>query len=286
MVDFETPLGLRSTSGQLWNINVETDSDSDGNLTFNANSITGGATFLEINDETGNIGISRSPSDMSKVAIQNIDGDGALFLNTNGLTLSAITNNSSATAAFFLGAETAATFLGDIEINGELINSVSVVIFDNPLDPANQFLKHANIGSSEMLNVYSGNATLDENGEAWIELPEWVESVNHDFRYQLTCVGGSSAVYIAKEVSSNRFKIAGDIPKMKISWQLTGVRKDPWALSHPLVVEKAKATNEQGFYQHPQLYSQPVEKGISFAQYPDVMQQLKEDEKRYLADKS
>ncbi len=33
-----------------------------------------------------------------------------------------------------------------------------------------------------MLNVYSGNAILDKNGEAWVELAEWVEALNSDFR--------------------------------------------------------------------------------------------------------
>ena len=43
-----------------------------------------------------------------------------------------------------------------------------------------------------MTNMYNGNANLDAMGEAWVEMPEWFEAPNQDFRYQLTCIGGSS----------------------------------------------------------------------------------------------
>ena len=42
-----------------------------------------------------------------------------------------------------------------------------------------------------------------------MELPEWMDALNEDFRYQLTCLGQFAPVYIAEEVSDNRFKIAG-----------------------------------------------------------------------------
>jgi hypothetical protein len=33
--------------------------------------------------------------------------------------------------------------------------------------------------------------TTDANGEAVVELPEWFEALNRDFRYQLTPIGGA-----------------------------------------------------------------------------------------------
>jgi hypothetical protein len=121
---------------------------------------------------------------------------------------------------------------------------------------------HASVESSEMANVYSGNATLDGNGEAWVELPDWLEALNSDFRYQLTCVGRSAPVYIADEIANNRFRIAGGNAGMKVSWQLTGIRKDPWAQAHPLVVDEMKSANERGFYRNPEIYNQSEEKAI------------------------
>jgi hypothetical protein len=107
-----------------------------------------------------------------------------------------------------------------------------------------------------MANVYSGNAVMDDRGEAWVELPRWLEALNTDFRYQLTCIGKSAPVFIAQEVAESRFKIAGDNPGLKVSWQLTGIRKDLWALTHPLIVEKPKDANERGLYQHPEVHNQ------------------------------
>ena len=285
MADFTTPLGLRS-DGQFWNINVVNESGpSYGNLTFNANRLSGGKTVLEINDEFGSIVIGPDvthavpPGENSTFNIYRGSKGGALQVHGGNVSVlgRGHSRNKYSIGGWFSGIHWAGLFEGDVRITGELVNSSSVVSLDNPLDPENKYLNHANIGSSEMLNVYSGNAVLDKNGEAWVELAEWVEALNSDFRYQLTCIGGNSSVYIAEEVSGNRFKIAGGISGMKISWQLTGVRKDPWVQEHPLIVDKEKSSNEKGCYYHPELYGQPEEKRICFAQYPEVMQQMKKE---------
>ena len=78
-----------------------------------------------------------------------------------------------------------------------------------------------------MMNIYNGNVMLDENGEAVVELPEWFEALNRDFRYQLTCIGGFSPVYVASEIADNRFKIAGGKQGLKVSWQVTGHQARP-----------------------------------------------------------
>ncbi len=59
MPDFDTPLGLKSSTGfEFWNINVETTGTASGNLVFNANSLTGGFDpKMVINDDSGNVGI-------------------------------------------------------------------------------------------------------------------------------------------------------------------------------------------------------------------------------------
>jgi len=50
---------------------------------------------------------------------------------------------------------------------------------------------------------------------------------------------------------------------MKVSWQVTGIRKDPYAKDRPIQVEENKSDEERGHYIHPDLYGQDVEKGIS-----------------------
>lgn len=48
-------------------------------------------------------------------------------------------------------------------------------------------------------------------------LPEWFETLNRDFRYQLTAVGAPGPnLYVAEEISGNHFKIAGGQPGAKV----------------------------------------------------------------------
>jgi hypothetical protein len=45
---------------------------------------------------------------------------------------------------------------------------------------------------------------------------------------------------------------------MKVSWQVTGIRKDPWANVHRVQVEEDKPNEERGYYIYPDLYNQPA----------------------------
>jgi hypothetical protein len=135
---------------------------------------------------------------------------------------------------------------------------------DHPLDPANKYLFHAAIESSEVLNLYSGNTVLDGSGEAVVQLPDWFEVINKDFRYQLTSIGAPGRdLYIAEEVSGGHFKIAGGKPGGKVSWQVSGVRNDAWEKAHPMVVEADKAA-DRGHYLTPELYGAPETARIGY----------------------
>jgi hypothetical protein len=134
---------------------------------------------------------------------------------------------------------------------------------DHPVDPENRYLLHTCVESSEMKNVYDGVAQLDGDGSAWVELPEWFEALNGDFRYQLTPVGGPApGLHVAEEVSENRFKIAGGEEGMKVCWQVTGSRKDRWAAANPFEVEREKREEERGCYLDPSLYDAPEEQKV------------------------
>ncbi|MBI3949883.1 MAG: hypothetical protein HY314_05455 [Acidobacteria bacterium] len=147
---------------------------------------------------------------------------------------------------------------------------------DHPLDPANKYLNHASVESPEMKNLYDGIAVLDVNGEAVVTLPGWFEALNKDFRYQLTAIGAPGPnLYVAEEIKDNRFKIAGGIPGMKVSWQVTGNRQDAWAKAHPVVVEEDKSDAERGHYLSPELFGQPKENSILRLHHPDLWQPMK-----------
>jgi hypothetical protein len=152
-------------------------------------------------------------------------------------------------------------FNGDLTVNGTVTKAGGGFKIDHPLDPANKYLNHGFVESDNMKNIYDGVAVLNENGEATVELPEWFEAVNHDVRYQLTAIGAPGPnLYIQHEISNNRFSIAGGAKNMKVSWQVTGIRKDPWAKLHSLPTEEKKQHNDQGLYLHPDLYDQPQTK--------------------------
>jgi hypothetical protein len=167
-------------------------------------------------------------------------------------------------------------FQGNVDVVGSLSKSSGSFKIDHPLDPANKYLYHSFVESPDMKNIYDGVATLNGNGEAIVEMPDWFGTLNRDFRYQLTCIGGFAPVYVAEELSDNQFKIGGGRPGMRVSWQITGIRQDPWANAHRIPVEQEKETKLKGFYLHPELYGAPEEKQIEWAQHPAMMKKMRQ----------
>ena len=155
-------------------------------------------------------------------------------------------------------------FNGNTRVQGTLSKAAGTFEIDHPLDPANKYLYHSFVESPDMMNVYNGNATLDDKGGAIVQLPTYFEALNQDFRYQLTPIGAPGPnLYIAQEISGNSFKIAGGAPNSKVSWQVTGIRHDPYAEQHRVQPEVNKPADEQGKYLHPELYGQPETDRIS-----------------------
>ena len=67
---------------------------------------------------------------------------------------------------------------------------------------------------------------------------------------------------------------------MKVSWQVTGIRKDPWANANRIEVEEDKPAKELGHYLHSDLYGQPEEKGISHLLFPKEKEKEKKEGSR------
>ncbi len=156
-----------------------------------------------------------------------------------------------------------AQFANDVYVGGSLqVQGSKNFRIDHPLDPANKYLTHAAIESSEVLNQYSGNVVLDDKGEARVQFPDWFAAINEDFRYQLTAVGAPGPnLYIAEEIKDNSFTIAGGKPGMKVSWLVNARRNDPFIKTHPIVVEQEKSARERGHYLSPDAYGATNEMG-------------------------
>jgi hypothetical protein len=181
------------------------------------------------------------------------------------------------------GPNVAGYFSGNLYVTGTKSFKI-----DHPLDPANKYLVHFCVESDEVLNTYSGNVVLDANGEAWVELPAYFEALNKDFRYQLTAIGAPGPnLYIAQKIWGNRFKIAGGTPGMEVSWQVTGIRNDPYLKAHPAQVEVEKTGKERGKYIHPKEYGVSETLGIEYEAYQKMeakLAQMKAEDERIQAE--
>ena len=165
---------------------------------------------------------------------------------------------------------------GHVDVVGNLSVSGSKSFrIDHPLDPANKFLYHAAVESPDMKNLYDGVAALDRKGEAIVRLPTWFGALNKELRYQITPIGSPAPnLHIAAEISDNRFRIAGGRPGMKVSWQVTGIRQDAWARTHPMPIEVRKSKQERGHYLHPELHRQARGKRLESVLSPELMRTL------------
>jgi trimeric autotransporter adhesin len=159
----------------------------------------------------------------------------------------------------------AAVFGGNVQVAGVLSKSSGTFKIDHPQDPANRYLVHSFVESPEMKNIYDGVVVCDLNGEATVEMPSYFEALNRTFRYQLTCVGGFSPVYVREEILDGRFTIDGGTAGLKVSWMVTGVRQDAFAEANPIVVEPEKADADRGMFLHPNLFGLDETRRIGFS---------------------
>jgi hypothetical protein len=146
---------------------------------------------------------------------------------------------------------------------------------DHPLRPETHFLNHFCIEAPEPYNLYRGTVTLDAQGEAWVQLPDYFEAINRDASYHLTPIGAAMPnLHVAVEIQGNRFKIAGGAPFKKVSWEVKAVRNDPWVQQYGYQTEQEKPKEYQGLYLHPELYGQPKERGIFYTPTQEPAYQL------------
>jgi hypothetical protein len=209
---------------------------------------------------TNSNGVRGSSANSNGVWGQSEVGAGLVGISDSGTGVHAVSRTGYA-----------GRFIGDIDVSGNVYSGNKPFRIDHPLDPENKYLIHVAVESPQMKNVYDGVVELGEDGAAWVELPEYFEELNRDLCYQLSAIGAPApGLYIAEEVSENRFKIAGGEPGVKVSWQITGIRKDRWAEANPIEVEQEKSDEERGRYLYPELYNEPEERGIRPAIVDDL----------------
>ena len=115
-----------------------------------------------------------------------------------------------------------------------------------------------------MMNIYTGNVILDGSGAASVQLPEWFEALNGDFRYQLTAIGAAAPnLHIAQEVTNHHSALPAGLRHESL---VAGHRRTARCFrpGAPAGGGSGKAANERGFYVHPALYGEPDEKQIGW----------------------
>lgn len=249
--------------------------------------VRGFGRFLGLDGESEiGDGVVGNSKDHDGVYGQSLNGNGVDGNTLNGIGVYG--SSFTGTGLYATSDYGYAAYLdGRVYIRGPLQKPGGQFKIDHPLDPANKYLCHSFVESPDMKNIYDGVVALDDKGEAIIRLPDWFGALNKDFRYQLTAIGAPGPnLYIAEEIidggtnyntdnsnysgsSNNRFKIAGGNPSMKVSWHVTGIRKDPWANAHRIQVEEDKSDKERGYYMYPNLYGHPAENGIRHLLFPE-----------------
>jgi len=154
-------------------------------------------------------------------------------------------------AGYFMGNVTIA---GNLNVTGSMSKGSGTFKIDHPLDPENKYLVHSFVESPEMMNVYNGNISTDASGFATVTLPDYFETANKDFRYQLTVIGTFAQAIVAEEISGNSFVVQTNQPNVKVSWQVTGVRNDNYAQQNRIEPVQEKTGDERGTYLHPEVY--------------------------------
>jgi trimeric autotransporter adhesin len=179
-------------------------------------------------------------------------GVAGLFSTAAGGTL--LNGYTGPTRMFYVDAAGDGYFAGNLTVTGKVTKGSGSFKIDHPLDPENKYLSHSFVESPDMMNIYNGNVTTDARGVATVVLPDYFEALNGDFRYQLTVIGQFAQAIVAREIASGRFTIKTNRPKVKVSWQVTGIRHDAYANAHRIPVTEDKPTAEQGTYLHPDVF--------------------------------
>ncbi len=138
---------------------------------------------------------------------------------------------------------------------------------DHPSDPLNRYLLHYSSESPEPQNFYSGTVETDAAGYAWVDLPDYFEEINKDFKYQLTPVNEADdafvMVMVTRKIQANRFQVRASKPGAEVSWRVEATRNDAYCRQNPPKTVVDKVEPEKGRYQLPVLYGAPSEMGMS-----------------------
>jgi len=230
------------------------NSDAAGFGVYGRNTAIGATGFIGGRASSGqSTGVLGQSTYSDGVGVKGVADNGSNSYGVWGVS-------SNGYAGYFSGK---AFVNGNLTVNGQINKLGGNFRIDHPLDPSGTYLSHSFVESPDMMNIYNGNVRTDGDGYAVVQLPDYFDALNRDFRYQLTVIGQFAQAIVEKEIHDGRFVIRTNLGMVKVSWQVTGIRHDPWANAHRTIVEQAKPEEEQGTYLDPEDYGQPRSKGLA-----------------------
>jgi hypothetical protein len=262
-----------ATSGNTYGVYGHASSTAGvgvfGGATATSGPATGGQFFTRSDNGTGVYGYAYSTTGTNFGVVGRSE-------SPSGRGVVGVAEASTGTNYGVLGRTNSSANGWGVYANGRLgASGTKSFQIDHPLRPETHFLNHFCIEAPEPYNLYRGTVTLDANGEAWVQLPDYFEAINRDASYHLTPIGAAMPnLHVAVEIQGNRFKIAGGAPFKKVSWEVKAVRNDPWVQQYGYQTEQEKPKEYQGLYLHPELYGQPKERGIFYTPTQEPAYQL------------
>jgi hypothetical protein len=158
------------------------------------------------------------------------------------------------------------TVNGNVSVIGSISKGSGTFMIDDPLDPKNKLLYHSFVESPDVMNIYDGIALLDSKGAVTVTLPDYFVALNKDFRYLATPVGASMPdLHLSARVHRGfllfgniELRISGGVAGGSVSWQVTGIRHDPFIELNPInvIVDKGPAALvDKGAFVCPECYT-------------------------------
>jgi hypothetical protein len=161
-------------------------------------------------------------------------------------------------------------FSGNVHVAGTLSKAAGSFLIDHPTDPRNKTLRHNLVESPEHLCIYRGQATLDENGKASVELPRYFAALTDEdaATVYLTPLGSTPfAASYAWNRKHTAFAVHGTAGA-EVAYMVLADRDDPVARRLRQPVEETKGPRgvvEKGQFLNPEAYEEPLESGVTFA---------------------
>ena len=160
-------------------------------------------------------------------------------------------------------------FSGNVNVSGTLSKGAGSFVIDHPLDPVNKILRHNLVESPEHLCVYRGKATLDADGRATVELPDYFPALTDEENatVHLTPVGEQPSPASYRWNDEHSAVIVFGAPNAEVAYLVLAARDDPviHQLARPVEEDKTDDNFGAGRLLYPEAFGHPEEMGVQFA---------------------